>query len=82
MVNVSYPGYFGESTTKLFGLGYTVACSYIKHIDGYRISGTKIAAIKAMTPYRFAAFLGEMVDAGITCTGEAETFFANWEVAA
>lgn len=77
-----YPGYFCEPTQTTFRSGYTVVCAYAKHVDGYRINPTKIAAIKAMSPWRFAAFLGEMLDSGFTNMGEAEDFFAKWEVAA
>lgn len=77
-----YPGFFAERTQTTFRTGYTVACAYAKHVGGYRICATKIAAIRAMSPWRFAAFLGEMLDAGFTNMGEAEDFFAKWEVAA
>jgi len=75
------PGYYSERTEKALRTGFAVALGYNKHVVGCRISGTKIAAIKAMSPYCFAAFLGEMVDAGITCTGDSEDFFAKWEAA-
>jgi hypothetical protein len=30
-----------------------------------------------MTAYRFAALLGQMVDAGVECTGDGERFFST-----
>jgi len=30
-----------------------------------------------MSAWQFAALLGEMVDAGVTCTGDGERFFAD-----
>src|SRR5882762_2967560 len=75
METATLPGCYGERTENALKVGFVVALGYNKHIGGYRISGTKIAAIKAMSPWRFAAFLGEMADAGITNVGEAEDFF-------
>ena len=30
-----------------------------------------------MSAWNFAALLGQMVDAGVTCTGDGERFFAD-----
>lgn len=77
-----YPGYYCEPTQTALRDASAVAYSYRKHVGGYRISGSKIAAINAMTPWQFAAFLGQMVDAGITNAGQGEQFLNAWEVTA
>jgi hypothetical protein len=77
-----YDGYFSEPAQTLFANAAPVARSYQKHVEGYRISGTKIAAIHAMSPWQFAAFLGQMVDAGIENVGQGERFLNSWQVAA
>jgi hypothetical protein len=75
------PGCYSPRTAEPLSKGYAVAIGYSKHVKGYRINPTKIAAITAMSPWRFAGFLGEMVDAGITNTGEAERFYSEWQAA-
>jgi hypothetical protein len=52
------------------------ALSYSKHVGGYRIDGTLAAHIQGLSPWRFAALLGTMLDAGVSCTGDGERFFA------
>jgi hypothetical protein len=74
-----YEGYYSEPAQSLFAAAVPVARSYQKHVEGYRISGVKVAVIQAMAPWRFAAFLGQMVDAGITNVGEGERFLNAWE---
>jgi hypothetical protein len=57
--------------------GYGAALSYEKHVQGYRIDCTLNRQINDMSPWRFAALLGQMVDAGITNTGEGERYFSE-----
>lgn len=45
--------------------------------EGYRIPGILAYRISQMTPWQFAGFLGEMVDAGVTNVGEGEVFFSK-----
>ena len=71
-----YPGYFTERTQAALHAGFGAALAYDKHVGGYRIDGTLRARISAMSPWHFAAMLGGMVDAGVTCTGDGELFFA------
>ena len=71
-----YPGYYCPGTQEAFHSGYGAALSYDKHVRGYRIDGTLAAHIQALSPWRFAGLLGAMVDAGVTCTGDGERFFA------
>src|ERR1035438_8816929 len=59
-----FPGYYSQATQDALHAGFGAALAYGKHIGGYRVSGTLIAQINAMTPWRFAALLGQMVDAG------------------
>lgn len=71
-----YPGYYCQPTQDALHAGYGAALSYSKHVGGYRIDGSLAASIQAMSPWAFAAMLGAMVDAGVTCTGDGERFFA------
>lgn len=74
---IGYPGYYGPERTALSQAASGTVRSYRKHVDGYRIDCCLRFHITSMSPYRFAAFLGEMVDAGITNVGEGETYFEN-----
>ena len=73
--SVQYPGYYNEATTEALRPGYGVALSWDKHVTGGRVMPLLAYRLSQMTPYQFAAYLGRMVDAGITNVGEAETFF-------
>jgi hypothetical protein len=72
-----YPGYYVERTQSALATGFGAALSYTKHVSGYRIDGTLRRVITEMSPWRFAAMLGAMVDAGVTCTGDGERYFAD-----
>jgi hypothetical protein len=76
------PGYYAPATQDALHAGFGAALAYGKHIQGYRVSGTLIAKISAMSPWQFAALLGQMVDAGVTTTGEGERFFSEMARAA
>jgi hypothetical protein len=69
------PGYYSEATQDALRTGFGAALAYGKHVQGYRVSGTLIAQINAMSPWQFAALLGRMVDAGVENTGTGEEFF-------
>lgn len=73
----NYPGYYSEEKTVLFRAAYPVFNSYVKHVTGGRIDGMTAFRIEQMTPWQFAGFLGEMIDAGITNNFEGEMFFQN-----
>ncbi|GGM27587.1 hypothetical protein GCM10011608_10510 [Micromonospora sonchi] len=70
-----YPGYYSERTEKPLRAGFGVWLAYTKHVGGYRINGVLRRRITEMSPYQFAAFLGRMVDAGVTNAGQGEVFF-------
>jgi hypothetical protein len=72
------PGYFTERTERILRAGIGAAYSYDKHVSGYRISATTIAAVNALSPWHFAALLGQMVDAGVENVGQGEQFFRTW----
>jgi hypothetical protein len=69
------PGYFTDATQDALRSGFGAALSYQKHVSGYRISGTLAYRINGLSPWRFAAMLGEMVDAGVENAGQGEEFF-------
>ena len=71
------PGFYAEATQDALRPGFGTALAYEKHVRGYRISGTLAYEINSMSPWHFAALLGEMVDAGVTCAGDGERFFAQ-----
>jgi hypothetical protein len=73
----NYPGYYNEDQTKLFRAAYPIFNAYLKHVKGHRIDGMTAYEIEMMSPYKFAGFLGEMIDAGITNSFEGELFFQN-----
>lgn len=74
---VTHPGYFGEEMTAALRPGWGAFLAYDKHVGGYRIDGTLRQHITSMSPWRFSALLGAMVDAGVTCTGDGERYFAD-----
>jgi hypothetical protein len=69
------PGYHTEATQDALAPGFPAALSWEKHILGCRASSSVVAAVNAMSPWRFAGLLGRMVDAGVSCTGDGERFF-------
>lgn len=74
----NYPGYFGPERSELYHEAFGVALAYNKHVNGYRIDGLLRFRIDSMTPWQFAGFLGEMIDAGVTNCGEGEIFFQQY----
>lgn len=72
-----YPGYFTEGTEAALRPGFGAALSYEKHVRGFRISGTLAQQINGLSAWRFAGLLGDMVDAGVTCTGDGERYFSD-----
>ena len=72
-----YPGYYSEKTQDALRPGFGAALAYDKHVNGYRIDGTLRFVISEMSAWQFAALLGQMVDASVTCTGDGERFFAE-----
>jgi hypothetical protein len=77
MFAAQLPGYHTEQTQAALAAGFGAALAYDKHVRGYRVRGELSAKINAMTPWQFAALLGEMADAKVTNTGEGERFFAG-----
>lgn len=74
-----HPEWFGDDGEALRA-GFDAILGWMKHVghvDGGRIDAVAAAALRRLSPYRWAALLGEMVDAGITNTGEAERWFAG-----
>ena len=70
-----YPGAYAERTEAGLRQAFAAACGYQKHIKGYRVDGTVIAKVNAMTAYQFAKMLDAMIAAGVSNTFEAEAFF-------
>lgn len=77
-----YPGYFCEGTQAALRAAFGVALAYEKHVQGYRISGTLSYQVNSMSPWQFAALLGQMLDAGVQTTGDGERFFCDMAKAA
>lgn len=72
-----HPGYYTGERNDLFAAAWGVMLAYGKHVTGYRIDGVLHRRITTMSPYRFAALLGDMLDAGVQTTGDGERFFAE-----
>lgn len=77
MYAAQYPGYYVPATEAALRPGFGAALAYEKHVRGFRISGTLAQAINGLSAWRFAGLLGDMVDAGVTCTGDGERYFSD-----
>jgi len=73
----NYPGYYNETKSAIFHTAYPIMNAIIKHVKGGRIDPMVAYQIEMMSPWQYAGFLGEMIDAGITNNGEAEIYFQN-----
>jgi hypothetical protein len=73
----NYPGYYSEAKTELFRPAYAALVSYSKHVGGGRVDPLVAYEIEMMSPWQFAGLIGDMIDAGVTNTGEGEEFFRN-----
>lgn len=69
------PGYYSPHTQEALSIGFVAVNAWTKHVEGYRLPGEQTAELMALSPWQFTALLGEMVDAGISNTGEAERWF-------
>jgi hypothetical protein len=70
-------GYYGEEKIRIFRAAFAPVGGYQKHILGYRARPETCAKIQAMSPYQFVMLLADMIDAGVTNMGEAETYFGS-----
>lgn len=77
MLATTTPGYYNEERTKLYHAAYPIWSAWMKHVEGGRIDPALRCELLALSPWKFTALLGEMIDAGITNNGEAEMFFDN-----
>lgn len=73
----NYPGYYSEAKTAIFRPAYPALVSYQKHVGGGRVNPLVSYEIEMMSPWRFAALIGSMIDAGVTNTFEGEEFFRD-----
>lgn len=69
---VESPFAFSKTSTAALTSGFIAAWAYHQHIDGGRARPEICLAVKDLSPYRFAQFLGRMIDAGISNMYEAE----------
>ncbi|MEV8636834.1 hypothetical protein AB0395_34850 [Streptosporangium sp. NPDC051023] len=70
------PGYHAPARQEALAPGFAAVLAWRKHVDGYRIDGTQRAYLVSVSPWRFAAILGDMIDAGVSNSGEGERYFA------
>lgn len=77
---VSSPFMYSETSAKALAAGWTAVTAYYKHIDGGRARPETCLAVKSLSPYRFAQFLGRMIDAGFSNMAEAEQWLATAKV--
>lgn len=71
------PGYYSADRQETFHAGFGAWLAYDKHIAGYRVNGTLIAHIKALTPHQFVGLIADMIDAEITNVGQGEQYFVD-----
>jgi hypothetical protein len=71
------PGYWLPATQEALRPGFMAACAHNKHVQGGRVTGALVHHITTLSPWAFAAYLGEMVDAGITNVGQAEIWYSE-----
>ena len=71
----NYPGYYNEDQTKLFSAAYPILSAYLKHAKGGRVDPMVAYELEMMSPWQWAGMLGDMIDAGVSNTGEGEEFF-------
>lgn len=71
------PGYYTERTEQALRHGYGAALGWDKHVAGYRLPGDQVGELNALSPYQLTVILGQMVEDGVTNTGEAERWFAE-----
>lgn len=76
-VSCNYPGYDGPELTAACQLLLPAIWSWGKHVEGYRLPGYQIANLRVLTPWQWLALLGDMVDAGVSCTGDGERYFES-----
>jgi hypothetical protein len=74
-INNSYPGYYSETQAPLFQSAYSAMVSIEKHIIGGRFDPVFSYEVEKMSPWQYAAMVGEMIDAGVSNTYEGEQFF-------
>lgn len=74
--NATYTtGYYAPAREELFRKAAAAMRSYDAHIAGYRVNGDLVAHINAMSPWQFCNLIGQMIDAGVTNTGQGERYF-------
>lgn len=76
-----YPGYYTGETHTALASAWSVFNAWTKHVDGCRIDPVLRSKIAKLSPWQLANLLGQMVDAGVTNTGEGERFFASLRLA-
>ena len=72
-----YRGIESPERTAILDTAHTALSAWGKFVEGFRIDGVLRFAIMDMSPWQFAAFLGDMVDSGASNMGEFERWFAD-----
>lgn len=71
------PGSVHPDQEAAFRPAFNAACSWFKWINLGRADYTVIEYVNSLSPYQFCAFLGQMIDDGITTTSQAGTYFSE-----
>jgi hypothetical protein len=74
-------GTLDPSQEESFRPAFDAASSWFKWIKLGRADYTVCEYINNLTPYQFCAFLGQMIDAGITSTSQAGQYFSEMRAA-
>lgn len=71
-----YPGYYNETVTAALRPALAVINGWTKHIESCRADPVAVAVLKSLSPWEFTAFLGRLVDDGVSNNGAMETWLA------
>lgn len=71
----NYPGYYSEAKTAVYRSAYMALINYSKHVKGGRVDPMVSYEIQMMSPWQFAGLFADMIDAGVSNTGEGEDYF-------
>lgn len=77
MTAATQSGYYTPEQDAAFRLAFTVVCGWNKHVEGYRLPGEFIATLRALTPWQWTAWLGRLIDDGISNVFEMELWLSK-----
>jgi len=70
-----YPGSYSDEVTVVLWTAVPVLRHWDKYVGGRRINSVQSAVLENISPWEWTALLGEMVDADLSNSAEAEMWF-------